>query len=68
MQSPDSLHYINSRNLNQYEVAICSVLEICEHYNQSKCFEATGFGAKIPPNYETSHLFPLVIFIFLLYY
>lgn len=32
--------------MNQYEVAIRSVLEICEHYNHQKLFDAVGFGAK----------------------
>lgn len=36
------------------------MLEICEHYNHHKTFEAVGFGAKIPPSYEVSHMFPLV--------
>ncbi|KAI1721138.1 copine domain-containing protein [Ditylenchus destructor] len=40
-------------------MAISSVLEICEHYNRSKVFEAIGFGAKIPPHGNVSHLFPL---------
>lgn len=49
--------------LNQYEMAIRAVLEICQHYNHQKQFDATGFGAKIPPAYEVSHLFPLVSFL-----
>ena len=56
-----SLHYVNSQYLNQYECAICAVLEICEHYNHSKLFECIGFGAKIPPAFAVSHMFPLVI-------
>nr|CAD2181347.1 unnamed protein product [Meloidogyne enterolobii] len=54
-----SLHYVNSQYLNQYECAICAVLEICEHYNHSKMFETIGFGAKIPPAFTVSHMFPL---------
>lgn len=55
-----SLHYFDDRAPNQYELAIRSVLEICEHYNHSKIFDAVGFGAKVPPNWEVRHLFPLV--------
>ena len=55
----NSLHHVNSQYLNQYECAICAVLEICEHYNQPKQFEALGFGAKIPPAFAVSHMFPL---------
>lgn len=60
VHTSSSLHYINSSYMNQYEMAISSVLEICEHYNRSKVFEAVGFGAKIPPHGTVSHLFPLV--------
>lgn len=56
---PGTRHFIDQFCLNQYELAIKSVLEICEHYNSTKIFEAFGFGAKIPPNDEASHLFPL---------
>ncbi|KAL3085191.1 hypothetical protein niasHS_010260 [Heterodera schachtii] len=57
---PNSRHFIDHLCLNQYEIAIRSVLEICQHYNDSKQFEAFGFGAKVPPNQTSvSHLFPL---------
>jgi hypothetical protein len=56
---PSSLHFINSAGPNQYQMAIRAVLEVLEHYNKSKVFDATGFGAKIPPAYAVSHLFPL---------
>ncbi|KAI6191067.1 hypothetical protein M3Y97_00187500 [Aphelenchoides bicaudatus] len=56
---PQSLHFFNGQIPNQYELAIRSVLEICEHYNHNKIFDAMGFGAKIPPNFEVKHLFPL---------
>uniref|UniRef100_A0A914HIT1 Copine n=1 Tax=Globodera rostochiensis TaxID=31243 RepID=A0A914HIT1_GLORO len=56
---PSSLHHIDAQRLNQYECAISAVLEICEHYNRTKQFEAYGFGAKIPPAYAVSHMFPL---------
>jgi hypothetical protein len=60
---PSSLHFVNAQFLNQYECAISAVLEICEHYNHSKQFEALGFGAQIPPSYNVSHMFPLVRFL-----
>jgi hypothetical protein len=60
IHSPQSLHFMNGQTPNQYELAIRSVLEICEHYNHTKIFDAMGFGAKIPPAYEVKHLFPLV--------
>ncbi|KAF7636949.1 C2 domain-containing protein [Meloidogyne graminicola] len=59
--SPNSRHYIDQFYLNQYELAVRSVLEICEHYNASKYFEAFGFGAKIIPSQNVSHLFNLNI-------
>ncbi|KAI1733143.1 copine domain-containing protein [Ditylenchus destructor] len=59
VHSMNSLHYINSYAPNQYEMATQSVMEICEKYNRTKYFEATGFGAKIPPHFQVSHLFPL---------
>lgn len=60
VKKPSSLHYINSQAPNQYEMAISAVLEICEHYNSTKMFEALGFGAKVPPDYQVAHVFPLV--------
>lgn len=64
VHSMNSLHYINSYAPNQYEMATQSVMEICEKYNRTKYFEATGFGAKIPPHFQVSHLFPLVSLYF----
>jgi copine 1/2/3 len=60
---PKSLHYISQHKFNQYEMAIRAVLEICQFYNKTKMFDAYGFGAKIPPTYQVSHLFPLVSFV-----
>lgn len=60
VHTPQSLHYIDNRVPNQYELAIHAVLDICQHYNHSKIFDAMGFGAKVPPNYDVRHLFPLV--------
>ena len=61
---PRSLHYINPHQPNQYEMAIRAVLDICQFYNKTKMFDAYGFGAKIPPTFQVSHLFPLVSFVF----
>lgn len=61
VNDPNSRHFQNEFCLNQYELAISSILEICEHYNNSKIFEAFGFGAKIPPSQEACHFFPLNI-------
>ncbi|KAI6197602.1 hypothetical protein M3Y94_01244000 [Aphelenchoides besseyi] len=58
VNDPQSLHYLGPYP-TQYEVAIRSILDICEHYNHSKNFDAMGFGARIPPMYETAHFFPL---------
>jgi len=65
IHSLSSLHYLDPQRPNQYEMAIRSVLEICEHYNRSRTFEAVGFGAKVPPAFQqVSHLFPLNITAF----
>jgi hypothetical protein len=57
-QSPDSLHYINPRVPNQYEQAISSVGSIVQDYDSDKMFPVYGFGARIPPNGQVSHMFP----------
>uniref|UniRef100_A0AC34RJE9 C2 domain-containing protein n=1 Tax=Panagrolaimus sp. JU765 TaxID=591449 RepID=A0AC34RJE9_9BILA len=59
MDDQSSLHHIDGENVNQYEIAIMAVAEICQHYNRSKCFHAYGFGAKIPPDQKTHYNFPL---------
>lgn len=60
MEDQSSLHHIDGENINQYEIAIMAVAEICQHYNRSKSFHAYGFGAKIPPDNKTHYNFPLV--------
>ena len=53
-----SLHYMNPMTMeNQYTTAIRSVGEIIQDYDTDKQFPALGFGAKIPPHFETSHEF-----------
>uniref|UniRef100_A0A914YTN4 C2 domain-containing protein n=1 Tax=Panagrolaimus superbus TaxID=310955 RepID=A0A914YTN4_9BILA len=59
MEDQSSLHHIDGENINQYEIAIMAVAEICQHYNRSKIFRAYGFGAKIPPDTKTHYNFPL---------
>eukprot|EP00057_Strongylocentrotus_purpuratus_P002542 XP_003724722.1 PREDICTED: copine-8 [Strongylocentrotus purpuratus] len=55
----NSLHYINPYSPNHYEQAIMSVGEIIQDYDSDKLFPVLGFGAKIPPNGQVSHEFPV---------
>ena len=59
--NPLSLHYRgkdgNKRNV--YESAIRSIGEIIQDYDADKQYDALGFGAKVPPSIEVSHLFNL---------
>uniref|UniRef100_A0A7E4V1A0 Copine-3 n=1 Tax=Panagrellus redivivus TaxID=6233 RepID=A0A7E4V1A0_PANRE len=55
---PSSLHYFGQRS-NEYQMAVRAVLDICQSYNRTRIFRAYGFGAKIEPYNEVSHLFPL---------
>ena len=54
---PRSLHFINPRAFNQYELAIKSVGEIIEDYDSDKLFPVLGFGARLPPDGRVSHCF-----------
>jgi len=57
-RDPNSLHYIQyGGKLNQYEQAIKSVGEIIEDYDSDKLFPVLGFGARLPPKGDVSHLF-----------
>ena len=56
-RNPDSLHYIQYGGMNQYELAIKSVGEIIEDYDSDKLFPTLGFGARIPPRGDVSHMF-----------
>jgi hypothetical protein len=57
-RDPNSLHYIQyGGKLNQYEQAIKSVGEIIEDYDSDKLFPVLGFGARLPPRGDVSHLF-----------
>ena len=45
-------------HLNQYQRAIQAVGEIVQDYDTDKYFPVLGFGARLPPAYDTvSHLF-----------
>ncbi|EDO39500.1 predicted protein [Nematostella vectensis] len=57
--TPQSLHYINPYEPNEYVNALVSVGEVCQDYDSDKLFPAFGFGAKIPPNFQVSHEFAL---------
>ena len=56
-RNPDSLHYIQYGAMNQYELAIKSVGDIIEDYDSDKLFPTLGFGARIPPRGDVSHMF-----------
>ena len=58
-RSPQSLHYLNPRQPNEYVSALRSVGEVCQDYDSDKLFPALGFGARIPPSFAVSHEFPL---------
>lgn len=56
--SPDSLHYIAyGGQTNQYEKAIKAVGDIIEDYDSDKLFPVLGFGARLPPRGDVSHMF-----------
>jgi len=59
--NPTSLHY-NSPNQfsrpNQYVQAIKAVGDIVQDYDTDKLFPVYGFGARIPPQGQVSHMFP----------
>lgn len=56
---PGSLHYINPTQPNQYAIAIQAVGDIVQDYDTDKMFPAYGFGARLPPHGQVSHLFPI---------
>lgn len=59
MDDASSLHHVDGYHLNQYEIAINAIAEICQHYSHSKIFNAYGFGAKVPPDEKVHYNFPL---------
>merc|ERR1719454_808340 len=56
--NPNSLHFNHGPMPNQYVQAIQSVGEIIQDYDTDKLFPVYGFGARIPPNGQVSHMFP----------
>merc|ERR1719454_437271 len=56
--NPNSLHFNHGSNPNQYVQAIRSVGDIVQDYDTDKMFPVYGFGARIPPNGQVSHMFP----------
>uniref|UniRef100_A0A8D0CFZ1 Copine III n=1 Tax=Scleropages formosus TaxID=113540 RepID=A0A8D0CFZ1_SCLFO len=70
-RSPDSLHYISPQGINEYLAAIWAVGMVIQDYDSDKMFPAFGFGAQIPPTWQScstaygicvpqvSHEFPL---------
>ncbi|KAJ7370747.1 Copine-4 [Desmophyllum pertusum] len=56
---PQSLHFLNPYEPNEYVKALVAVGEVCQDYDSDKFFPALGFGARIPPNNQVSHEFPL---------
>eukprot|EP00042_Codosiga_hollandica_P051371 m.629266 g.629266 ORF g.629266 m.629266 type:complete len:243 (-) comp58272_c0_seq9:11-739(-) len=55
---PTSLHYMGSKEPNQYVQALTSVGSIIQHYDSDKLFPALGFGAKLKDG-VVSHDFAL---------
>uniref|UniRef100_A0A1I7ZW41 Copine-3 n=1 Tax=Steinernema glaseri TaxID=37863 RepID=A0A1I7ZW41_9BILA len=58
VNDPRSLHYIGS-SLNEYQMAIRAIADICAPYNPSQVFEAMGFGAIVRGTRTVNHCFPL---------
>lgn len=58
---PNSLHYMDPTNLNQYQKAINAVAQILLNYDSDKKIPAFGFGANLrfPTMQGLSHCFPL---------
>ena len=47
--NPQSLHYINEEEPNQYQIAIMAISQILLNYDTNKRIAAFGFGSK--PNF-----------------
>ncbi|XP_062501287.1 copine-3-like [Corticium candelabrum] len=58
-REPSSLHFIDPSKPNDYMRALVAVGNVCEQYDSDKLIPAFGFGAKVPPNNEVSHEFPV---------
>lgn len=58
-RDPNSLHYHHPSHPNQYISAIQAVGTVLQDYDSDQLYPGLGFGARIPPNNEVSHCFPL---------
>ncbi|KAK2149260.1 hypothetical protein LSH36_458g02009 [Paralvinella palmiformis] len=58
-RTPQSLHYINPYQPNDYQKAIQAVGTVIQDYDSDQQFPALGFGAKVPPTMEVSHQFAI---------
>jgi hypothetical protein len=57
---PESLHFMSNEKPNEYIQAITAVGEILQYYDSDKRIPVFGFGAKLPPKFESvSHCFAL---------
>lgn len=55
-----TLHYWDTMQPNEYELAIRAVGDILAYYDTDERFPAYGFGAKLPPDFqEPRHIFSL---------
>jgi vacuolar-type H+-ATPase subunit F/Vma7 len=57
-RTPNSLHY-RSNQMNHYQRAISSIGNVLDYYDSDHLYPVYGFGAKLPPNWEVSHMFHL---------
>lgn len=59
-QERGTLHFWDSMDVNEYEMAIRAVGDILAAYDSDQLFPAYGFGAKLPPDFlELNHKFSL---------
>jgi len=57
--NPNSMHYVDGPEPNDYEHAIRACGSIVCHYDSDQLYQVYGFGAVIPPNVNTNHCFNL---------
>ena len=55
--NPNSLHYINNNQLNDYEKAIISCGSIVAYYDRNQIFSCYGFGGYLKDQKKVSHCF-----------
>lgn len=54
-----SLHFNSPTQPNQYQNAITSIGSILDYYDSDHLYPCFGYGAKLPPDWQVSHMFPL---------